>query len=64
MSCNTDNTIRLNKDCAGRDCDNIGTINLKIKYIKRSGLFCESCALELKIIGLIDDENEGGINKA
>jgi len=35
------------KDCAGRGCSNPGRILLEIRYIKKQGYFCESCAESL-----------------
>jgi hypothetical protein len=66
MSCNSYNTNPAFKECAGRDCDNVGTIKLKIKFIKKVGHFCKSCTFELKTLDLIDDIDDdiGGINKA
>jgi hypothetical protein len=31
------------KICAGKDCKNISKAQLKIKYINKTGHFCESC---------------------
>ena len=63
MSCNSFNTIPTFKECAGKDCHNQGTIKLKIKFIKKFGLFCESCTLELKTLDLIDEDDIGGFKE-
>jgi hypothetical protein len=42
------------KECAGRNCKNAGISNLKIKYIHKSGWFCNSCKNDLKEADLID----------
>jgi hypothetical protein len=54
----------LFKECTGKECHNQGRVNLKIKFIKKLGLFCESCTLELKALDLIDEENLGGIKES
>lgn len=63
MSCNLFNTSPTFKECAGKDCHNQGTIKLKIKFIKKFGLFCEACTLELKILDLSDEDNIGGFKE-
>jgi hypothetical protein len=63
MSYNSFNTIPTFKEYAGKDCHNQGTIKLKIKFIKKFGLFCNSCTLELKILDLIDEDNMGGFKE-
>ncbi len=53
------------KECFGRRCSNIGTNNLKIKYIKKYGWFCDSCKQYLQKEGLIEyiiKAVEGGKN--
>jgi hypothetical protein len=35
------------KKCAGKDCEKPGRITLKIKYVNKIGLFCDSCAEDL-----------------
>lgn len=32
------------KECAGRSCKNTAKVPLKIRYINKTGFFCESCA--------------------
>jgi hypothetical protein len=43
-----DSIISNNKKvCASKDCTNIGTIVLEVKYIQKAGHFCDPCAKEL-----------------
>ena len=35
------------KYCAGKGCQKVGKIVLKIKYLGKSGYFCDSCTDEL-----------------
>ena len=53
----TSNTIPSYKKCAGKSCNNEGSIKIKIKYIKKSGYFCKFCAIEVKKLDLIEDGN-------
>ena len=51
------NPIKLNvldeyKQCAGNDCPNPGRILLEIRYIKKQGYFCNTCAEDLLQSGL------------
>jgi hypothetical protein len=32
------------KKCAGKGCDRIGTRILKLRFLNRIGIFCNSCA--------------------
>ena len=62
MCCDSYNTIPTFKECAGKNCKNSATAQLQVKFIKKIGYFCESCTLELKALGLIDEDNlEGSI---
>lgn len=42
--------------CAGKGCPNRGTVELRIIFIQKTGLFCESCAQNLKYYGLVEVE--------
>jgi hypothetical protein len=33
--------------CAGKGCENLGTIFMTINYINKTGIFCEACSTEL-----------------
>lgn len=33
--------------CAGKGCENLGTIFMAINYINKTGIFCEACSTEL-----------------
>jgi hypothetical protein len=44
--------------CCGLGCDNPGKYELKIRWIKKSGFFCPSCAENIKESGFVhEDEN-------
>ena len=32
------------KNCVGRNCEKIGTIILKLRFLNKTGIFCEVCA--------------------
>jgi hypothetical protein len=38
------NALDAYKQCAGNGCSNSGSVLLSIRYIKRQGYFCDSCA--------------------
>jgi hypothetical protein len=44
------------KQCAGKGCQNIGVHRLWIRFIHKSGLFCDSCKNALLESGLIDNK--------
>ena len=49
------------KNCAGRDCKKIGTTMLKVRFLNKTGIFCEVCAEDLLAAGLasqVEDANE------
>jgi len=47
------------KQCTGKDCNRTGTQLLKIRYLNKSGYFCNLCKKELLDLGLvIIEENE------
>jgi hypothetical protein len=35
------------KKCAGKDCDRIGRTILRIRYLNKTGLFCDCCVNDL-----------------
>jgi hypothetical protein len=35
------------KNCAGKGCQKVGKIVLKIKYLGKTGYFCDSCTDDL-----------------
>jgi len=43
------------KECAGTRCSNKGKHYLKIRYVNKTGWFCESCKKSLSADGLIYD---------
>jgi hypothetical protein len=40
------------KECAGKQCQNEGKIELIVKYVDKRGHFCESCIETLIRLGL------------
>jgi hypothetical protein len=40
------------RKCSGKDCQNMGNSILKIKYINKSGYFCDKCTRDLLDEGL------------
>jgi hypothetical protein len=47
------------KRCTGRDCERIGTKILKLRFLNRTGIFCEACAEDLLAADLasnVEDE--------
>jgi hypothetical protein len=40
------------EDCAGKNCHKKGTKLLEIRFIKKSGFFCDSCSFELLELGI------------
>lgn len=44
MDFTVDNT---GKNCVGRDCERIGTRILKLRFLNKTGIFCEVCAEDL-----------------
>ena len=47
MTYNIDNNIQEYKECAGRGCRNHPIHNLKIRYINKTGYFCQRCTDDL-----------------
>lgn len=43
--------------CAGKDCNNRAVTQIVIKFVHKSGWFCDSCAAELIELGLNDLED-------
>jgi hypothetical protein len=52
MNSTKQNSFQRYKECAGKDCQNEGKIELIVRYIDRRGYFCESCADVLIRLGL------------
>jgi hypothetical protein len=44
------------KECAGKDCQNEGKIELIVQYLNKRGCFCESCAEDLLCLGLVKQD--------
>ena len=51
--------VSQQKQCAGKGCEKEGKIVLAVRYLKRTGHFCESCAEDLLRFGLAVRQ-EGG----
>ena len=45
------------KECAGKDCNRIATTLLSIRYLNKSGYFCNVCKKELLDLGLVSGED-------
>jgi len=52
------NALDAYKQCAGNGCSNSGRILLEIRYIKKQGYFCNSCAEDLLQNGLATKEGD------
>lgn len=46
------NTEQQYKHCAGKNCQNAGLIELEIRYVKKTGFFCNFCTKELIELGI------------
>jgi hypothetical protein len=46
-------TFNNAKKCAGKDCDRVGKNLLKVRYLKKSGLFCDFCTNDLIAADLV-----------
>jgi hypothetical protein len=42
--------------CCGLGCLNLGKYKLKIRWVKKSGFFCKSCADNIKESGLVYED--------
>ena len=53
-------TFYVKKICAGRNCKRIGTRILKVRFLNKTGIFCEVCAEEILTADLarVEDANE------
>ena len=59
MNYNNINSEHQYNQCAGKDCNRIATQFLKIRYLNKSGNFCDKCKRELLDLGLIiENKNE------
>jgi hypothetical protein len=47
MNSTSNNASLEYKNCAGKGCDRVGRTILKIRYLNKTGLFCEYCVNEL-----------------
>lgn len=56
------NGYREFKFCAGTNCNQKGIHELEIKYIHRTGWFCECCKSVLLEQNLIEVEKKGEVN--
>jgi hypothetical protein len=56
---NSSNNIIIGyKKCAGKGCDKVGKTILKIRYLNKTGLFCNSCVNDLIAadIAIVEDD--------
>jgi hypothetical protein len=47
MNSTFNNTSPEYKKCAGKGCDRIGRTILKIRYLNKTGFFCDCCVNDL-----------------
>jgi hypothetical protein len=47
------------KKCAGKGCNRVGRISLKILYLNKTGLFCDHCTKDLLISELATKVGNG-----
>jgi hypothetical protein len=47
MNSTSNNAIPEYKKCAGKGCDRAGRTILKVRYLNKTGLFCDSCVNDL-----------------
>jgi hypothetical protein len=47
--------------CAGLKCSNEPTFILQVKYINKSGSFCQQCTSDLLQLELAEEISKGGI---
>jgi hypothetical protein len=44
----TSNNVSIEyRKCAGKGCDRVGRTILKVRYLNKTGLFCDSCVDDL-----------------
>lgn len=49
----------IQRPCAGKKCRSQGTHYLEIKYLYKSGWFCDSCTEKLVTDGLLSELSDG-----
>lgn len=49
--------VAFKRFCIGKGCNQQANKQLVVKFVRKTGWFCESCATELTILGLIEEEN-------
>lgn len=47
MNSSSNNVNIEYKKCAGKGCDRVGRTILKVRYLNKTGLFCDSCVNDL-----------------
>ena len=61
---NHNNGIRKYKECAGLKCSKKPTSVLKVKYINKTGSFCQKCKSDLLQLELAEEIPKGEILNA
>jgi hypothetical protein len=56
MNPNVNYNFEQYKQCAGKGCKSEGKTLLKIKYLQKTGYFCNFCTSELLQLGLVVQE--------
>jgi hypothetical protein len=59
MNSNSNNASLEYKKCAGKDCERIGRTILKVRYLNKTGLFCDCCVNDLVAADLAIRVEEG-----
>jgi hypothetical protein len=61
MKSTSNNASLEYKKCAGKDCEGIGRTILKVRYLNKTGLFCDCCMNDLVAADLaikVEDDPE------
>jgi hypothetical protein len=49
-------TEQFKQFCVGRGCNKKGVRQLVIKFVHKTGWFCDTCAADLVRLGLVDED--------
>jgi hypothetical protein len=52
-------TKQFKQFCAGRGCNKKAVRRLVIKFVSKTGWFCDACSADLIKLGLADGEGQG-----
>jgi hypothetical protein len=51
------NVLQEFKQCAGKGCGQKANSIFEIKYLHKTGYFCDNCSKDLLELGLVEEEN-------